>query len=99
SDEGAEIELPDFDAIEKGAPAPASMSFRHAPTPQLRESKSLSAGRDNSQEEAGARQIEGAAVGLIPPGGLYGVDSNVMSTVSSGGEEGPPGVVPEYHVV
>jgi hypothetical protein len=86
-----EAELPDIDAIEKGATPPASLSFQ--PT---RNKKSTSLSQDNSQDEAGMRQIEGAAVGLIPPGGLYGVES---STMAPSPDDLPGGAVPEFHVV
>jgi hypothetical protein len=96
---GDEAALPDVDAIEKGAAAPASMSFQGTPPPKVGNNRStnLSAGRDPVQDEAAARQIEGAAVGLIPPGGLYGVESSTMAPTE--GDEGAGGAVPEFHVV
>jgi hypothetical protein len=96
----SEAELPDVDGIEKGATPPASASFQGgAPNPMKPNgrSTSLNSGRDPAQDDAAARQIEGAAVGLIPPGGLYGVESS--ETVSPAGEDLPGGVVPEFHVV
>jgi hypothetical protein len=68
----AEAELPDVDAIEKGATPPASVSFQQggAPNPfkgRSNRSTSLNAG-EAGQEDQAVRQIEGAAVGLIPAG-------------------------------
>ena len=96
-----EAELPDVDAIEKGATPPASVSFQGgAPNPfkQDKRTTSLGTNSDGAQDEAAVRQIEGAATGLIPPGGLYGVDSSSMATAP--GEDLPGGgAVPEFHVV
>jgi hypothetical protein len=97
----AEAELPDVDAIEKGATAPASVSFQQSGPPNPfksdKRSTSLGTSSDGAQDEASVRQIEGAAVGLIPPGGLYGVES---SSIAPGqGEDLPGGSVPEFHVV
>jgi hypothetical protein len=96
----AEAELPDVDAIEKGATPPASVSFpQGAPSPfkSDRRSTNLGSNSDGTQDEAAVRQIEGAAVGLIPPGGLYGVETSTMAPQQ--GEDLPGGVVPEFHVV
>jgi hypothetical protein len=95
---GAEVELPDVDAIEKGASAPASMSFSQgAPDPFKPRARSTNlGGNDPAQDQAAVRQIEGAAVGLIPPGGLYGVES---SAAAASDDDLPGGVVPEFHVV
>ena len=96
----AEAELPDVDAIEKGATPPASVSFpQGAPTPfKSNRSTSLNAPEAGGQDESAARAIEGAAVGLIPPGGLYGVES---SAAAPGQPDDLPGggAVPEFHVV
>jgi hypothetical protein len=94
-----EAELPDTDAIEKGAPAPASMSFQNSALTKsgTGKSTSLDSGRDPAQDEAAVKQIEGAAVGLIPPGGLYGVESSQLAPTE--GEEIQGGSVPEFHVV
>jgi len=96
----AEAELPDTDAIEKGATPPASASFQGGTPNPFRSDKrttNLGAPGGGGQEEAAVRQIEGAAVGLIPPGGLYGVESSSM--VPAPGEDLPGGAVPEFHVV
>jgi hypothetical protein len=93
-----EADLPDPDAIEKGATPPASASVpQGAPFKSSeRRTTNLGAAGGGAQERAAARQIEGAAVGLIPPGGLYGVESNA---VADQGEDQPGGTVPEFHVV
>jgi hypothetical protein len=96
----AEAELPDVDAIEKGATPPASASFPQGPPNPFKSDKrstNLGAPGDSAQDEAAMRQIEGASVGLIPPGGLYGVESSTMAP--SQGDDLPGGVVPEFHVV
>jgi hypothetical protein len=92
-----EVELPDTDAIEKGAPAPASMSFQNSALTKMGKSTSLDSGRDPVADEAAVKQIEGAAVGLIPPGGLYGVESSTLAPAE--GEEIQGGGIPEFHVV
>jgi len=96
-----EAELPDVDAIEKGATAPASVSFQQSGPPNPFKSgnsgRSTSLNPDTSSEEAAVRSIEGAAVGLIPPGGLYGVET---TAVAPGQDDLPGGgPVPEFHVV
>jgi hypothetical protein len=94
----AEAELPDVDAIEKGATPPASASFQGgAPVPSRNRSTSLNAPVPG-EDDSGARAIEGAAVGLIPPGGLYGVESSAMAPGQPDDLPGG-GAVPEFHVV
>jgi hypothetical protein len=98
----AEAELPDVDAIEKGATPPASVSFPQGPPNPFRSDKrstSLGTSGEGPQDEAAVRQIEGAAVGLIPPGGLYGVETSAVAPGQGEGEELPGGPVPEFHVV
>jgi hypothetical protein len=95
-----EAEPPDTDANEKGATPPASASLpKSTPNPigkSDKRSTSLGKGGDGVQDEASVRQIEGAATGLIPPGGLYGVESNATADQ---GDDLPGGPVPEFHVV
>jgi hypothetical protein len=100
-----EAELPDVNAIEKGAPAPSSVSFKRAPEPPRpapepprpntgSQSKNLSAAAEASN--ADAKTLEDAAVGLAPPGGIYGIDPASISVADDGG---PTSSVPEFHVV
>jgi hypothetical protein len=98
-----EADLPNVDAIEKGAPAPASMSFPRG-LPAAVQNAVRAPGDQNDEADrraaaAGARRarIEGAAVDLIPPGGLFGLEGTRGATDE---EEPPaPGATPEFHVV
>ena len=96
-----EAALPDTHAIEKGASTPGSASFQQGTPNPFRSGRrgttNLGSAGGGGQEQNAVRQIEGAAVGLIPPGGLYGVEST--STAPSQGEDLPGGEVPEFHVV
>jgi hypothetical protein len=87
----AEAELPSIDAIEKGAAAPASVSFRPGAAQNL---KTLTQQQD-PKDEAHTRELEGAAVELSPPGGLFGVDNGATGN----GEVSASESVPEFHVV
>lgn len=102
-----EVELPNVDAIEKGAPAPASMSFPHGLPQAVNDTiRSLKPPPDKagSSEAAAAasagKRIEGEAVDLVPPGGLYGVEAGrgVDSGQNDDGQETPM-TTPEFHVV
>jgi hypothetical protein len=89
-----EVQLPNVDAIEKGAPAPASVSFaRGAPGTPATTTKSL---QPEGSDEGRAGRLEGAAVDLVPPGGLFGVEGS-RSAESEG--DGPGPTMPEFHVV
>jgi hypothetical protein len=85
-----EAELPDMNAIEKGATAPASLSFRPGKAPNF---KNLTQQQD-SHEQAQTRQLEGAASELTPPGGLFGVEGG-----RSADDQAPGEATPEFHVV
>jgi hypothetical protein len=77
-----EQDLPNVDAIEKGA-----TGQRLAAGPSDTGSQSS---RTAEQDRAG--RLEGAAVDLVPPGGLFGVESSRES-------EGVGRAMPEFHVV
>jgi LysM domain-containing protein len=89
-----EVALPNVEAIEKGAPAPASVSFaRGAPGTSATTAKSLT---PEGSDDGRAGRLEGAAVDLVPPGGLFGVEGT-RSADSEG--DGPAAASPEFHVV
>jgi hypothetical protein len=100
--EPAEADLPSVDAIEKGAPAPASMSFpRGLPAAAAKAARGLAQPSSEQSAAPGSsgalhRRLEGAAVDLVPPGGLFGVDSN---TAPEDEGDGRPMSTPEFHVV
>jgi hypothetical protein len=93
---GPEPELPDTNAIEKGAPAPASVSFRRGqPVVAPPAGEGASAPSRTADEDRTVR-LEGAAVNLAPPGGLFGVEGS--SGVDAEGD-GRGMTMPEFHVV
>lgn len=96
-----EAELPDMEAIEKGAAPPASMSFGKRKPPAPPRSTTLTGGEPAPGEAAGTRNIENAAAGLGAPGGLYGVESG--PSPAGGGEGAGDSTMsadtPELHVV
>lgn len=103
-----EAALPDIDAIERGARSPASLSYRRAPQAsdipgnqpgQQRgtgggNTASLSAPASNAAAGSASR-IEGAANGLAPPGGLYGLDGGGFQEPG----EARASSIPELHTV
>jgi hypothetical protein len=90
----SEAELPDMNAIEKGATAPASLSFRPGQVTSL---KTLTQSKEeDAKDEGQIRQLEGAASELAPPGGLFGVEG---SRTTGGDYQGPGDAIPEFHVV
>jgi hypothetical protein len=93
---GQEPELPDVNAIENGASAPASVSFRRGQPIAAAASDSAVSGPPRTADQDRAGRLEGAAVNLVPPGGLYGVDGS--RGVDSEGD-GRGMTMPEFHVV
>jgi len=101
--EPEEAQLPNVDAIEKGAPAPASMSFPHGLPDSVNNTiRSLKPPPDKTGgAEAAARagkRIEGEAIDLVPPGGLYGVEAGRTADPNDDGQDTPM-TTPEFHVV
>jgi hypothetical protein len=99
-----EAELPNVDAIEKGAAAPASMSFpRGLPAAAASAARNVAQPSDEPPTDSSAsrarERIEGAAVDLIPPGGLFGVEGSRSSGDGEGQEAQPASASPEFHVV
>lgn len=100
-DPSPEAELPDIDAIERGARPPASVSFRrpNATPPRPTDDKKEGAKEEGGKTGEGGptRHLEGAAAGLSPPGGLYGLDGTQAQDPGADGQ--PAGPVPELHPV
>jgi hypothetical protein len=93
---GQEPELPDVNAIEKGAPAPASVSFRRGQPIAATPSDGNASGAARTADDDRNGRLEGAAVNLVPPGGLFGVEGS--RGVDSEGD-GRGMAMPEFHVV
>jgi hypothetical protein len=93
---GQEPELPDVNAIEKGAPAPASVSFRRGQPVAATPSDNVAAAPSRTADQDRTVRLEGAAVNLAPPGGWFGVEGS--AGVDSEGD-GRGMTMPEFHVV
>lgn len=99
----SEAELPDMEAIEKGARPQASVSFGRKPAAGDESKPGQQGGKSVNitpqSPDRGAQNIESAALGLSPPGGIYGVEATSVDVSDEQNAQAHAESVPELHVV
>lgn len=101
TDDGDEVPLPDINAIEHGAKARASVSFK-APTPPPGESTAPGGPPPLAPPASGTETIRRLEVAPPPAlggrAGIYGLDAGIPG-LTGPDEASAPGQMPEQHVV